>query len=260
MRPSKKSLTQASSPCSLDALKYLPRGKVPSIQEPVISVPHSRSAWDHSENGVEFQSRGQQTERSNYHCKYKFCQLPFGYRVTSTLFSRRYASFLGFALSHRGRMWYVLFPAVPREPLKTCLRHFRDQLAYNGPWHDLLIGPVVLNEGFVKRTRSEMIPRTSTKFSSVEPPPPLIRRHLRGTKKFVTLENNGRKRRTGAEGWIPSSSDFLVCVGLDLEHTWKVKRSDIHFSFVTNSNGDSKDSKGDELKLETLDNSGFQNV
>lgn len=44
----------------------------------------------------------------------------------------------------------VVFRVVPRELLKSCRRHFRDQAVYNRPWRDLLIadwiGPVI-NEG-----------------------------------------------------------------------------------------------------------------
>ena len=49
----------------------------------------------------------------------------------------------------------VVFRVIPRESLKTCRRHFRDEPAYNRPWRDLLIGSAtVINEGAVKRVNS----------------------------------------------------------------------------------------------------------
>ena len=109
--------------------------------------------------------------------------------------------FCGMAISLSLFRKEVVFRVVPRELLKSCRRHFRDQAVYNRPWRDLLIadwiGPVI-NEGpwnaWTARDEPTDLPSNSLQ-------------HVRGTKEFVTP---CQKKPATDGGSISSLSNILI--------------------------------------------------
>lgn len=99
----------------------------------------------------------------------------------------------------------VVFRVIPRESLKTCRRHFRDEPAYNRPWRDLLIGSGLRNKWGSRETREqrEMMspPRTSHRIYQAQGPP--VRTRIAGQRN--SQHRAAKKEKKSTDGGSISS-------------------------------------------------------